>query len=89
MECARSRSINKDAGALAGAREEIHTAVTAEEVDLDGNSLYIFKSITDFFECHYTRELNLKALTGDLIASHMYECFMAEISELEAQIADP
>ena len=26
---------------------------------------------------------------GDLIASHMYECFMAEVGELGALLADP
>ena len=36
IDYARSRRINKEAQALAGARD-IHTAATAEEVDRDGN----------------------------------------------------
>ena len=89
IDYSRSRRINKNVGALAGAREHIHTAATAEEVDLDGNPLYMFKSVTDYIECHYTGELNLEALMGDPIASHMYECFMAEVGELGALLADP
>ena len=34
-------------------------------------------------------ELNLEALMGNPIATHMYECFMAEIGELGALLADP
>ena len=34
---ARSRRINKEAQALAGARKVIHTAAAAEEVGRDGN----------------------------------------------------
>ena len=48
---------------------------------MEGNPLHIFKSVTDFIECHYTGELNLEALMGDPIASRMYDCFMVEIGE--------
>ena len=65
----------------------MHTAGTAEEVDLDGNTLHIFKSITDYIKCHYKEELNLETLMGDPIASHMYECFMAAVGELGALLA--
>ena len=51
---ARSRSINKDAVALAGAREAILTAAIAEEIDMDCNPLHIFESVADYIECHYT-----------------------------------
>ena len=43
VDYARSRSVNKEAEALARPRGEMHTATTAEEVDLDGNPLHIFK----------------------------------------------
>ena len=89
IDYARSRSINKDAGALAGAREVIHTAAIAEEVDLDGNPLHIFKSVTDYIECHYTGELNVEALMGDPITNHMYECFVVKVGELGTLLADP
>ena len=46
---ARSRSINKEAEALAGVRD-IHTAATAGEVNLNDNLLHIFKSVTDYIE---------------------------------------
>ena len=37
--------------------------------------LQIFKSITDYIECHYMGELNLEALMRDPTTSHMHECF--------------
>ena len=32
---------------------------------------------------------DLEPLNGDSIASHMYECFVAEVGELGALLADP
>ena len=49
----------------------VHTAANAEERDMNCNPLDIFKSVTDYIECHYTWELNLEALMGDPIASHL------------------
>ena len=57
----------------------MHITATVEECGMEGNPLHIFKSVTYYIECHYTGELNLEALTGDPIASHMYECFMASL----------
>ena len=51
--------------------------------------MHTSKSATDYIERHYAGELNLEAQMGDPIASHMYECFMAEIGELGALLADP
>ena len=63
IDYAKSRSINKDAGA-GGAGAAIHTAAQVE-CDVEGNPLHIFKSVTDYIECHYTGELNIEALMGD------------------------
>ena len=49
----------------------------------------LFKSVTDYIECHSTEELNPEALIGDPIAKHLYGCFMAEVGELGALLADP
>ena len=60
--------------------EYVAAATSTQECDIEGNPFHIFKSVTDFIGCHYTGELNLEALMGDPIASHMYECFMAEVA---------
>ena len=52
-------------------------------------TLYIFNSVTDYIECRYMGDLNLEALMGDPIAGHIYECFMTEVGELGALLADP
>ena len=88
IDHARFRRINKEAQALAGAHD-VHTATTAEDVDLDGNPSHTFSSVTNYIECHYKGELNLEALMGDPIARHMYESFMAEVDKLGALLADP
>ena len=67
----------------------IHTAAIAEEVDIDGNPLNIFKSVTNYIECQYMEERNLEALMGDPVASHLHECFMAEVGEPGALLVDP
>ena len=56
---------------------------------MEGDPFLIFKSVTDYIECHYTGELNLEVLMSDPIASHMYECFMAEVGKLGSLQADP
>ena len=67
----------------------IHPTDFIEELGLDSNPLYILKFVTDYIECHYTGEQNLEALMGHPIVSHIYECFMTEVGELGALLADP
>ena len=61
----------------------------SEEWEMQGNTLQIFKSFTDYIECTYTKDRNLEVLVGDPIDSHMYECFVTEVDELGANLADP
>ena len=87
IDYAKSRSISKDAGA-GEAEAAIHTAANVE-CDVEGNPLHIFKFVTDYIECHFTGELNIEAVMGDPIASHINECFVAEVGEQGALLADP
>ena len=48
--------------------EAMCTAACAGKCDIEGHSLYVFESVTDYIECHYMGELNLEALMGDPIA---------------------
>ena len=84
IDYARSRSKNKDAGA-GGAGAAIHTAATTETCDIEVNPLHIFKSVTDYIECH---QVESGGTDGRSHSSHMYECFMAaEVDELGALLA--